>query len=87
MGGTDVVATLPRHVRFTQGIEALACMSLSETGMLRWYARCCNTAIGNTPRNFKVSHVGLIHICLQGTPVVTAKVLTRSEREQVMLDS
>ena len=66
MGGTDVVATLPKYVTFTQGIEALACMSLTETGMLRWYASCCNTPIGNTPRDFKSSHVGLIHTCLEG---------------------
>jgi hypothetical protein len=65
MGGTDVIATLPKHVTFTHGAEALACMSLTEQGMLRWYASCCRTPIGNTPRNFKVSHVGLVHTCLQ----------------------
>jgi hypothetical protein len=65
MGGTDVVATLPKYVSFTQGFNALACMSLTDQGMLRWYASCCNTPIGNTPRNFKTSHVGLIHTCLE----------------------
>ena len=65
MGGTDVVATHPSHVSFTHGLDALACMSLSPKGLLRWYASCCNTPIGNTPRNFKVSHVGLIHTCLE----------------------
>jgi len=65
MGGSDVVATLPQHVTFTQGIEALTCMSLSDKGMLRWYASCCNTPIGNTSRDFKVSHVGLLHNCLR----------------------
>ena len=68
MGGTDVVATLPKYVTITQGVGALACMSLTETGMLRWYASCCNTPIGNTPRDFKVSHVGLIHTCLEYPP-------------------
>ena len=65
MGGTDVIATLPKYLTFTQGFEALACMSLTEKGMLRWYARCCNTPIGNTPRDFKVSFVGLVHTCLE----------------------
>jgi hypothetical protein len=64
MGGTDIVATLPRSVTFTEGFEVLACMSLTENGLLRWYASCCNTPIGNTPRDFKVSHVGLVHTCL-----------------------
>jgi hypothetical protein len=65
MGGTDVVATLAKYVSFTQGIKNLACMSLTDDGMLRWYASCCNTPIGNTPRDFKTSHVGLIHTCLE----------------------
>ncbi len=65
MGGSDVIATLPQHVTFTQGMEQLTCMSLSSRGMLRWYASCCNTPIGNTARDFKVSHVGLLHNCLQ----------------------
>lgn len=67
MGGTDVVATIARHVTFTEGVEALACMSLTDKGLLRWYASCCNTPIGNTSRNFRTSHVGLIHTCLGGS--------------------
>ena len=63
--GTEIVAMLPRHVSFTSGVEHLACMSLSPKGILRWYARCCNTPIGNTPRDFKIAHVGLIHTCLR----------------------
>jgi hypothetical protein len=63
-GGTAIVATLPGHVHFSQGVEALACMSLSERGLLRWYASCCNTPIGNTPRDFKTPYVGLIESCL-----------------------
>jgi len=67
LGGTEVVATLPKHVRFTAGLENLACMSLSERGLLRWYASCCNTPIGNTPRDPKVPYVGLVHSCLDKT--------------------
>ena len=66
-GGTDVIQTLPENVRFTAGTEALACMRLRENGLLRWYARCCNTPIGNTPANFKISYVGLIHNCLESS--------------------
>jgi hypothetical protein len=65
MGGSDVLATLPQYVSFTQGVDRLTCMSLSDRGMLRWYASCCNTPIGNTSRDFKVSHVGLLHNCLR----------------------
>jgi hypothetical protein len=65
-GGTEIIATVPRDVRFTAGADQIACMSLSEQGLLRWYARCCRTAIGNTPRDPKISYVGLVRACLSG---------------------
>jgi Family of unknown function (DUF6151) len=70
-GGTDVIQILPKNLTFTQGIEALACIRLTDKGLLRWYASCCNTPIGNTLANFKISFVGLVHNCLEyaGTPV------------------
>lgn len=64
LGGTEIIAMLPRNVHFTHGLEALVCMSLSDRGLLRWYASCCNTPVGNTPRDFKTSYVGVIHSCL-----------------------
>jgi hypothetical protein len=71
MGGTDVIAVTPENLSFTAGQEMIACMSLSEKGLLRWYARCCNTPLGNVNRNPKVAHVGLVHNCL-GTPQAIA---------------
>lgn len=67
-GGTEVAAALPSGLRFTQGAEHLACMSLSPKGLYRWYAACCRTPIGNTPRDPKVSYVGLVRACLDATP-------------------
>ncbi len=64
-GGSDVVQTLPKNVTFTQGADALACLRLSEKGMVRWYAGCCKTPIGNTLENYKISFVGLLHNCLE----------------------
>lgn len=64
-GGTDIIQTLPKYVHFTKGTEHLACMRLTDKGMLRWYTTCCNTPIGNTMANFKLSFVGLIHTCLE----------------------
>jgi hypothetical protein len=63
-GGTDVIQTLPANVTFTAGQEVLACMRLTEKGLLRWYTKCCNTPIGNTMGDFRISFVGLIHTCL-----------------------
>ena len=62
--GTALVATLPAQVHFSHGVDALVCMSLSDQGLLRWYASCCKTPIGNTPRDVKMPYVGLIESCL-----------------------
>lgn len=65
-GGTDIVQVPSSHVMFTQGTQHLACIRLTDKGMLRWYASCCGTLIGNTPPDRKISFVGLIHSCLKG---------------------
>lgn len=67
-GGTDIVAMLPAGVRFTDGADRLACLALSPKGLLRWYARCCDTPIANTPRDPNVAYVGVLRPCLQGDP-------------------
>ena len=64
-GGSGIVVAHPRQLSFTQGRQYLACMALSEHGMLRWYASCCNTAIGNIARNRKMAFVGLSEACLR----------------------
>ena len=56
--------TQPNKVRFTDGVEHLRCMRLSDQGMLRWYAGCCNTPIGNTMPNFKNAFVGMVDACV-----------------------
>lgn len=68
-GGTDIIQTTPSNVTFTDGIEHLACMRLTPNGLLRWYASCCNTPIGNTLANYKLSFVGLVHSCLESAPM------------------
>jgi hypothetical protein len=64
-GGTDVIQTVPANVTFTEGRQVLACMRLTEKGLVRWYAKCCNTPIGNTLADFRISFIGLIHTCLE----------------------
>ena len=68
LGGADFLAAQARHVSFTSGIEHLACLSLTQKGLLRWYAKCCNTPICNTARNWKVPYVGLLSGCLKTDP-------------------
>ena len=66
MGGTEIVAVRPRDVVLIKGAEHLVCMSLTPRGTLRWFTACCRTPVGNTPRNIKLSHAGLVHTALEG---------------------
>jgi hypothetical protein len=47
-GGTEVVQVAPAALLFTEGHAHIACLRLSPRGLYRWYARCCNTPLGNT---------------------------------------
>ena len=67
LGGTDVIQVLPRHVTLTQGTESLACIRLTSKGLVRWYAACCRTPIGNTLHTRSLSFIGLVHTCLETT--------------------
>jgi hypothetical protein len=72
-GGSQIVQTVPASIEFTQGLEQLACVRLTDKGLLRWYARCCNTPIANTPANYKVSFAGVVCNCLEGGRESVAK--------------
>ncbi len=74
-GGTEVAATLPAAVRFESGLEHLACMSLGPKGLYRWYASCCRTPIGNTPRDPRTAYVGLVRACLDAPDAELARTL------------
>ncbi len=63
-GGTEIVQVAQPRLTFSQGREHLAAVRLSEKGMVRWYAACCKTPIGNTLLDPKVSFIGLIHSSL-----------------------
>lgn len=63
-GGTEVVIVRPRSVALVAGLDRLACMSLSPRGIFRWYASCCRTPLGNTPRDMRIPYLGLVHSCL-----------------------
>lgn len=63
-GGTEIVQVAQQYLRFSQGEDLLSAVRLSEKGMIRWYATCCATPIGNTMASRKTSFIGLIHTCL-----------------------
>jgi hypothetical protein len=72
-GGTEIIATVPRALSFSAGADRLGCMSLSDKGMLRWYAGCCGTPIANTPRDTKLPYIGLVRSGLPGADAAMAE--------------
>jgi hypothetical protein len=64
-GGTDIFQTSPARVDLTSGVERLASIQLRPgSRVVRWYASCCGTPIGNTPADPRIPFVGLIHACI-----------------------
>lgn len=60
-GGTDLFQMASGQIRITEGKEHVRCLRLSGKGLLRWYAGCCNTPIGNTLATPGLPFVGLVH--------------------------
>jgi hypothetical protein len=64
-GGTDIFQTSPARLEITAGERYLGCMQLrAGSNLLRWYADCCRTPIGNTPVQPQLPFVGVIHSCM-----------------------
>ncbi len=59
-GGTEVVHVRPSRLKITAGAANLRCIGLKPKGAYRWYAACCNTPIGSTPRGVGFPFVSLI---------------------------
>lgn len=88
-GGTDIFQMPISMLQITQGTEHIACLRLSEKGLYRWYASCCNTPIGNT-LGAGAPFVGLIHNFLDNLEsrdedlgVSRGYGLTKSARKEV----
>jgi len=59
-GGTDIFQMPAGRVTLTASADALRCLNFSGK-VLRWYADCCRTPIGNTAANAHFPVVALIH--------------------------
>lgn len=58
-GGSDIVQVAPAMLRFQSGADQIEGIRLSPNGLFRWYARCCNTPLGNTVSS-KIPVVGIV---------------------------
>jgi hypothetical protein len=62
--GTEVVQLSPAAFEITEGHDQLACLTLTKSGALRWYAACCQTPLGNTLRHGRIPFLGVVRVCL-----------------------
>lgn len=58
-GGSPLVQVLPARIDIGQGADQIACLRLSDKGLHRWSAKCCNTPLANTPGTSKVPLAGM----------------------------
>ena len=54
------------HIKAPEAVYERVKTDIAEFRLLRWYASCCNTPIGNTLATQKFSFIGLVHSCLEG---------------------
>jgi len=59
-GGTEIVQMSPANVTFAAGADKIAAIRLTDKGLVRWYASCCNTPIGNTMASAGVPFIGVV---------------------------
>jgi hypothetical protein len=61
-GGTDIFQMPPARVKLTGGTDAVRCLRLSDkSAVLRWYADCCQTPIGNTAASPRFPIIAVVH--------------------------
>jgi hypothetical protein len=67
-GGTEIFQMSSARLELAAGADRLACIRLAPGGLLRWYAACCRTPIGNTLASRQVPFLGLILACTDAAP-------------------
>lgn len=65
-GGTDIFQMSPAHLAIDNGAKHLACVRLTKDGLMRWYASCCRTPVGNTSAWPRLPFVGLVMAFVKG---------------------
>ena len=71
-GGTTIFQVSPATVSFHAGVDQIACVRLRPKGLVRWYARCCSTPIGNTVARNKLPMIGIVAACVDKSALAAA---------------
>lgn len=68
-GGTEIIQVAQPRFHIDRGMEHVAIVRFGPKGLVRWYASCCKTPIGNTLSNPTVSFIGLVRCVLDPTKI------------------
>jgi len=63
-GGTEIVQMSQGNVAFTAGTDKIAAIQLAPKGLVRWFASCCRTPIGNTMASSALPFIGVIRAAI-----------------------
>jgi hypothetical protein len=63
-GGTEIVQMSQGNVTFAAGVDRIAAIRLTDKGLVRWFASCCRTPLGNTMATSAVPLIGVIRAAI-----------------------
>lgn len=63
-GGTHIFQLTPAQLRISEGADRMACVRLTERGVLRWYAGCCRTPVANSSSRAWLPFAGILLVLL-----------------------
>ena len=84
LGGTELYQTAPRRFDIEQDADELAVLRLSEKGLYRWYARCCDTPLCATLGTPKIAFVGILTANMEPPRDSLGPVSFRYKRDQAL---
>jgi hypothetical protein len=80
-GGTEITQMSPARLSFTAGAHEIAAIRLTEKGLVRWYANCCNTPIGNTLATSALPFIGVVHAFIDAPSAALGPIRVRGFAE------
>jgi hypothetical protein len=81
-GGSEITQMSQASVSFTAGQDKIAAMRLTPYGLIRWYAACCRTPIGNTLGTSAMPFIGVLQAFIDAPSAALGPVRGRAWRKR-----
>lgn len=76
-GGSEIVQMSQGNVSFTAGADKIAAIRLTDKGLVRWYASCCRTPVGNTMATSALPFIGVVRAFIDAPPATLGPIRGR----------